>query len=121
MNNTERMPRDDRGKPDLEKLKKLKIPTRRVRMMMMQPSHFMSMFTKGLVFDKRTEIIEGLPEDAKLISIAADSARNGIMLVVESKEFDEIPINVLPPVIPIRVDIGVIRSTKKKAKRKKKR
>lgn len=106
---------------DLEKLKDAKIPTRRVKMLMVNPADFMYLFTKGLVFRKQTKIVKGVPEDAVLVAIAADSMRNGIMLVVESQTYDEVPINVLPPVEPVSIDLGVPGATKKKkAPRKKK-
>lgn len=109
------------GAQDLDKMKDIKIPTRRVKMLMVNPADFMFLFTKGLVFRKRTRIISGLPEDAKLVTIAADSARNGIMLVVESEEYDEVPINVLPPVQVVEIDTRTLEdSKKKKASRKKK-
>lgn len=106
---------------DLEKMKDTKVPTRRVKMLMVNPADFMFLFTKGLVFRKRTRIISGVPDDAKLITVAPDSVRNGIMLVVESEEFDEIPINVLPPVIVVEIDTRTLEdSKKKKASRKRK-
>lgn len=114
-----RMDRAPEPKADLEKLKSAKIPERRVRMFMVEPGQFMFMFTKGLEFAKRTKIVEGLPEDAKFISIAADSGRLGIMLVVESSEFELIPITQLPPIIPWKIEVGVPSATKK-LKRKKK-
>lgn len=106
---------------DLDKLKDVKIPNRRVRMLMVNPTDFIFLLTEGLRFDKRTQIIKGVPEDAKVIAVAPDSMRNGIMLVVESKEYDEIPINVLPPVQPVQIDIGVPGATKKKKGPRKKR
>jgi len=109
-------------KPEADKPKEeLKIPTRRVRMFMVKPADFMFLFTKGLKWRKNTTIVKGAPADAQVIAVAPDSIRNGIMLVVQSAEFDEIPINVLPPVDPIEIDVGVQNATKKKkAPRKKK-
>jgi hypothetical protein len=106
---------------NLDKMEDLKIPTRRVKMLMVNPADFMFLFTKGLVFRKRTRIISGVPEDAKLIALAADSARNGVMLVVESETYDEVPINVLPPVQVVEIDTRTLDDAKKKkATRKKK-
>lgn len=123
----ERMVRLDKKKQladnqqDLDKLKNAPIPTRRVRMLMVNPADFMYLFTEGLVFRKRAELIKGVPDDAVLIAIAADSMRNGIMLVVQSKTFDEIPINELPPVIPVSIQTGVVGATKKKKGPRKKK
>lgn len=108
------------GKEDLEKLKNTPIPTRRVKLLMVNPTDFMYMFTKGLKWRKNWSIIEGVPEDAKVIAITPDSIRNGIMLVVESDSYDEIPINVLPPAEPVSIDM-TNRPQKKIPKRKKKK
>lgn len=109
------------GAQDLDKLKDLKIPTRRVKMLMVNPADFMFLFTKGLVFRKRTRIVEGVPEDAQLIAVAPDSIRNGIMLVVQSEEYDEVPINVLPPVQVVEIDTRTLDATKKKKVTRKKK
>lgn len=112
-----------RDENDPEKLKDAKIPTRRVKMLMVNPTDFMFLFTKGLKFRKNYKLVKGVPEDAQVIAVAPDSVRNGIMLVVQSSEYDEVPINVLPPVQPIDIDLdSVDRPTKKaKAPRKKKK
>lgn len=112
-----------RSEEDIEKLKEAKVPTRRVRMLMVNPTDFMFLFTKGLKFRKNYKIIKGVPDDAQVIAVAPDSIRNGIMLVVQSSEFDEIPINVLPPTIPVDIDLDAVTKPTKKAKtdRKKKK
>lgn len=105
-----------------EKFKAAEVPKRRAAMLMVKPGEFMFLFTKGLKFQKNFQVIKGLPEDAKLIAVAPDSIRNGIMLVVTSREFEEIPINVLPPVIPVDIDLDAIKNaTKKKNVPKRKR
>jgi hypothetical protein len=104
-----------------EKFQSTDVPKRRVAMLMVKPGEFMFLFTKGLRFQKNFKVIAGVPDDAKVIAVAPDSIRNGIMIVVTSKEFEEIPINVLPPVIPVDIDLdGVKNATKKKNARKKK-
>lgn len=80
--------------------------TRKVRMMMVNPADFMSLFGKGLKVRKGFKIIEGLPDDAKLINIAYDAMRGAVQLVVESETFDAIPITVLPPVQVVKIAIG---------------
>lgn len=110
----------DQNEPNLEKLKKAKIPTRRVRMMMVDPTAFMSFFKKGMVLDKRVKIIEGAPADAKLVAVVRDDMRNGMMMVLESPSYDEVPINVLPPIEPVQIEIGVPGATKKKKEPRKK-
>lgn len=105
-----------------ENFKAADIPKRRAAMLMVKPGDFIFLFTKGLRFQKNFKVVKGIPEDAKVIAVAPDSIRNGIMIVITSKEFDEIPINVLPPVIPISIDLdGVKNPTKKKAVPKRKR
>lgn len=102
-----------------EQLKKSVVPTRRVKMLMVNPADFMFLFTKGLIFRKNTRLIKGIPDDAKLIAVAGDSARNGIMLVVESSKYNPVPINVLPPVESVEIQTGENPNTKKKTIRKK--
>ena len=84
----------------------MEIPTRRARMLMVNPADFMFLFTKGLRVRKQFELIEGVPEDAKLLTIAAEPVRGGIMMVVESEEYEEIPINVMPPIQMVRINTG---------------
>lgn len=105
---------------DMNKMKGLKVPTRRVKMFMVKPDDFMFLFTKGLKWRKNTTIMEGAPDDAQVIAVAADSIRNGIMLVVQSASFEEVPINVLPPVVPIEINVGIQNATKKKKTPRKK-
>lgn len=104
------------SEPDLEKLKETEIPTRRAKMLMINPADFMVLFTKGIVFKKHTRVIEGIPEDAKLIGLAAEPVRNGVILVVESDTYDEIPINVMPPIEVVSINMGLKGATKKKRK-----
>ena len=104
-----------------EQFKASEVPKRRAAMLMVKPGEFMFLFTKGLRFQKNFKVIKGVPEDAKVIAVAPDSIRNGIMIVITSKEFEEIPINVLPPVIPVDIDLdGIKQSTKKKTAARKK-
>lgn len=102
-------------------MSEMEIPTRRAKMLMVNPADFMYLFTKGLRFRKNTQIISGLPEDAKLLTLAAEPARGAIMLVVESDSYAEIPINELPPVELIEIQQGEKGATKKKAAPRKKR
>jgi len=107
-----------------KKEKPAEIPTRRVKMLMVKPGEFMFLFKKGLRFQKNFKVISGVPDDAKLITVVPDSIRNGIMLVVESSEYEPIPINVLPEVEPVNIDLdGIKNATKKKnvPERKKKK
>jgi hypothetical protein len=99
----------------------IEIPTRRARMLMVNPTDFMFLFTKGLVFRKGWKLLEGIPEDAKLLGVAYDSTRNGIMLVVESEEYEPVPINVLVPVQMVQIDVLIKNPTKKKVVPRKKR
>ncbi len=114
----ERFKMSDEKQANVDKMHKSIIAKRRVRMLMVNPADFMVLFTKGVVFDKRTKLLQGVPGDAQIIAVAPDSVRNGIMLVVESKEYDEIPVNILPPVQPVEIEVGVRDATKKVKKRK---
>ncbi len=98
-----------------------KIAGRRVKMLMVNPTDFMFLFTKGIEFRKHTKLIKGLPEDAKLISLAAETVRHGIIFVVESATYKEIPINEMPPIEIVEIQHGLPGATKKKTVPKRKR
>lgn len=106
---------------DLEKMKKAKIPTRRAKMLMVNPADFMYLFTKGLEFRKHTKLIAGIPDDAELIAVAAEPVRHAIMLVVKSSTYEPIPIDQMPPIELVEIQTGRIGATKKKPAPRKKR
>ena len=91
-------------------------PMRRVRFLIINPADFLMLFTKGIVFAKRTKLIEGVPEDALIMGMNVDHVRGGIILVVQSKEYDEVPMTVMPPVQHVSIQWGVEKATKKKKK-----
>lgn len=91
-------------------------PKRRVRFMVINPSDFLMLFTKGMIFSKRTELIEGAPADAMIVGMNMDHIRGGIILVVQSDEYEEIPMTVMPPVQHVKIQWGVQGATKKKKK-----
>lgn len=91
-------------------------PVRKVRFLIVNPADFLVLFTKGLVLSKRMHVFEGVPEDAKLVSMTVDHVRGGIILVVDSEEYDPIPITQMPPVQEVKIRIGVEGATKKKKK-----
>lgn len=91
-------------------------PKRRVRFLMVNPTDFLMLFTKGLTLSKRTRIIEGVPEDATVLSMTVDHVRGGIILVVQSDEYDEVPLTVMPPVQHVSIEWGVKNATKAKKK-----
>ena len=107
-----------KANPDLNNIVTPETPMRRVRFLMVNPTDFLMIFGQGLVFAKRTQIIEGVPEDAKLLSMTVDHVRGGIILVVESETYDEIPVTHKPPVQHVSIKWGVEGATKKKKARK---
>lgn len=98
-----------------------RVAGRRVKMLMVNPTDFMFLFTKGIEFRKHTKLIKGLPEDAKLISLAAESVRHGIIFVVESATYEEIPAGEMPPIEIVEIQHGKPGATKKKVVPKRKR
>ena len=96
------------------------VSTRRTRVAMINPVEWMQLFTTGLVFAKQTQIIEGIPKDAKLIGAAYDIRRDAILLVIESDEYEPVPITKQPPTQLIRLRQGVPGATKKKKAARKK-
>lgn len=92
------------------------VPTHRVRFLIIDPNMFVSMFTKGLVLSKRFRVIDGVPADAEVVRMTVDHVRGGIILVVSSQEYEEIPINKMPEVQYVKIDLGDKNATKKKKK-----
>lgn len=90
------------------------VATRRAKQLMINPYEFMFLFTKGLEFKKHTKIIEGLPADASLIGVAYDVRRDAIIMVVESEQYEPIPITDMPPVQLVSLQTGLPGATKKK-------
>lgn len=91
-------------------------PLRRVRFLVINPNDFLMLFTKGITFSKRTQLIDGVPEDAVVVGMNVDHVRGGIILVVQSEEYDEVPMTVMPPVQHVSIQWGVDKATKKKKK-----
>ena len=83
---------------------------------MVNPTDFLTLFTTGLSLAKRTKIIKGVPEDAKVLSMTVDHVRGGIILVVQSESYEEIPQTEMPPIELIEISLGVEGATKKKKK-----
>ena len=107
--------------PDLEKMKKAKIPTRRAKMLRVEPADFMFLFTKGLLWRKNTRLVAGVPDDAEILTIAADPLRHAIFIVVKSSTYEPIPIEQIPPIELVEIQTGRVGATKKKPAPRKKR
>lgn len=96
------------------------VATRRARFLMINPQDFLMLFTKGLVLAKRISVFTGVPADAQVVSFTTDHVRGGVMLLVTSEEYEEIPMTDIPPVQIVEIEQGVKDATKKaKTKRKK--
>lgn len=96
-----------------------KVEARRVKVFMMKPEDFMSLFVKGFKFHKNATVFEGLPEDAECVGIGSNGVIPGVLLVVQSQEFDPIPVTENPPVVTISINLGNNISQAKKKKGKK--
>lgn len=95
------------------------VPMWRVRYLMVNPVDFLKLLTVGMTFAKRAEIIEGVPADAFVRNITVDHVRGGIIFVVESKEYEEVPRTDMPPVQLVSIKQGVEGATKPKKKKRK--
>lgn len=94
------------------------VPTRKVRFIMINPQSFLGMFQTGLTLSKRMKVIQGVPDDAKVINMTVDHVRGGIILVIESEEYEPIPMTNMPPVQLLEVDLGMKGGSKPPKKRK---
>jgi hypothetical protein len=72
---------------------------------MINPEDFLVMFTKGMRFRENFQLIQGVPPDAELIGLAADPLRHGIMLVVQSSQYDPVPAGKIPPIQLVEIDL----------------
>lgn len=104
-----------------EQVPEEEVATRRTRVMMINPVEWMGLFTTGVRFAKSVQLIEGVPKDATMIGCAYDIRRDAILIVLESAEYEPIPITQQPPTQLVRIKFGDPSATKKKkpAKRKK--
>ena len=92
---------------------------RRVRFLVVNPTDFLLLLTKGLVLSKRIELLEGVPADAMLVNMTVDHVRGSIVFVVQSSEYDEVELKDMPPVQEVAISQGVKDATKKaRSKRK---
>lgn len=104
-----------------EQVPEEEVATRRTRVMMINPVEWMALFTTGARFAKSVQLIEGAPKDAVMIGCAYDIRRDAILIVLESDEYEPVPITKQPPTQLVRLKFGNPQATKKKkAPRKKK-
>ena len=97
------------------------VPTRRVRMLVANATDIMVLFKEGMKFRRETTILAGVPDGAKLLTVASEPVNHGIIFVVEHESYEPVPINVIPPMIYVKVQTGVPGATKKKASTRKKK
>lgn len=96
-------------------------PCRRVKIVMVNAYEFVPLLTKGMVFRRYTKMLDGVPADAKLLAMSADTNRHGIMFVIESSEYDLIPLTEMPPIQRLDIQTELKNATKAvRSKRKKK-
>lgn len=78
---------------------------RRIKLVMVNPANFMSLFKTGMRVKKNFEVVKGIPRDATILTISYDAARAAIIVILESEDFDEVPVGDIPPSIPIEIDV----------------
>lgn len=115
---SKRMPRKEKPKDALEASQE--VPKARRRVLMIHTVEFASLFTKGLVFAKKTRLIEGIPEDFILLGATYDLRLDAILILGESETYDEVPMTEIPPRQMVSIEQGDPRATKKKKAPRKK-
>lgn len=95
-------------------------PARRVKILMINAYEFVPLFTKGMVFKRYTELINGAPKDAKILAMSGETQRHGILFVVESKEYPLVPLTEIPPIQLVAIQTKLKGATKVKASKRKK-
>lgn len=94
-------------------------PCRRVKIVMVNAYEFVPLLTKGMVFRRYTKMVQGIPADAKVLAMSADTNRHGIMFVIESAEYPLVPLVQAPPIQLLEIQTELKNATKSiKGKRK---
>lgn len=75
-------------------------------MLFVDPASFMALFKEGLRVRENYQIIKGVPEDAQLLGTARDPKTGGVILVLYSKTFEQIPEGKQFPVIKVAIKTG---------------
>jgi hypothetical protein len=96
------------------------VTTRRIKTMVINPIGFMSLFTQGLRFRKQTQIVSGVPEDARLVGMAYDTRRDLVLMMIESASFDEVPVTEQPPFLMLKIQTQFGITKKKNVPKRKK-
>lgn len=89
--------------------------------MQVNPADFMVLFTKGLKVTGGWKVIKGVPLDTRIVTIAYDAQRGGILFVIESEEFDLVPATAVPPIQVVAMDLENRHVKLPTAKKRKKR
>lgn len=96
-------------------------PGRRVKIVMVNPWDFIGLLTKGMKFRRYTEVMQGIPADATVEAMSADTNRHGIMFVISSPTYDFVPVTQMPPIQMLEIQTELKNATKAKRKPRKKR
>lgn len=94
---------------------------RRVKVIMINPFDFMGLLTKGLEFRRYTKIVKGVPDDAQMLALSADTNRHGIMMVIWSSTYPPVKVGEMPPVELLEIQTELRGATKKSAPKRKKK
>lgn len=94
---------------------------RRVKVVMINPFDFVGLLTKGAKFRRYTEIIAGVPIDAEILAMSADTNRHGIMFVIHSDTYPIVPLIEMPPIEALEIQTELKNATKALKTRKKKK
>lgn len=80
--------------------------TRKIRLLYVDPSQFMSLFKDGMKFREDVKLISGVPLDAKLLAVTYDPTVHGILLVVTSDEYEDVPHGRALPMVQVDLRVG---------------
>lgn len=81
------------------------VTSRKLKMLYIDPVSFMSLFKEGMVIRENFQVIEGIPEDAQLLAVSYDLTLHGVVFLITSENFDEVPAGEVIPVQPVMIKV----------------
>lgn len=82
------------------------IKTRNLALLFVEPAGFAALFREGMQWRANSKIVKGIPKDAKVEYVFANSERAGVMIMLSSKNFEPVMNGVMPPILPIEISVG---------------
>ncbi len=80
--------------------------TRKMKLLYVDPSQFMSIFKEGMKFREGFEIVAGIPDDAQVLGVTYEPSVHGILIVVSSESYEDIPHGKALPMVQVDIKLS---------------